>query len=73
MRPPRPGRRVDVTLLRKNGRTFRILATRTMTLTAASPFTTRFARPARGTCLIRARFPGDRSHLASQLTRAFAC
>jgi hypothetical protein len=73
VRPPRPGRPVQITLLRKAGRTFRILATRTLTLTATSHFTTRFARPARGTCRLITRFPGDRSQLASQLTRTFAC
>jgi hypothetical protein len=73
VRPARPRQHVEVTLLRKTGGGFHILASRTLTLTATSHFSTRFARPARGTCRIRARFPGDHDHLASQLARTFAC
>jgi len=73
VRPNRGGQHIQVTFLRKTGRTFRVLARRTLTLTGTSHFTTRFARPARGTCRIKARYPGDSTHLASQLTRTFAC
>jgi hypothetical protein len=73
VQPSRGGQHVQVSLLRKTGRTFRLIARRTPTLTRTSHFTTRFARPAPGTCRIRARYPGDGTHLASQLTRTFAC
>jgi hypothetical protein len=46
VRPGRGGEHVDVTLLRKSGGTFHVLASHTVTLTAGSDFTTAFA-PAR--------------------------
>jgi len=73
VRPSRGGKHVQVTLLRKTGGTFRLVARRTLTLTRTSHFTTRLARPAPGTCRIKARYLGDSTHLASQLTRTFAC
>jgi hypothetical protein len=73
VRPGRGGEQVEVTLLRQSGGTFHVLARRSVTLTATSHFTATFARPAAGTCRIKARYPGDRGHLASELIRTFAC
>lgn len=71
--PNRAGEHVDITVSRKNGRVFHVLARHVVVLTAISRFKTSFSRPASGTCRIQARFPGDGSHLASESSRTFAC
>ena len=71
--PGRAGKHVVVTLSRKSGGRFHVLATHRPTLSSTSHYATSFARPNPGTCRLTARYPGDSTHLASQRTRSFAC
>jgi hypothetical protein len=71
--PRRAGHHVVVTLSRKSGGRFHVLATHRPTLSSTSHYSTSFARPAAGRCRLRTRYPGDASHLASTRTRSVAC
>jgi hypothetical protein len=71
--PRRGGHQVAVTLARRVGGKFRVLATHRPTLTSTSKYLTTFARPARGTCRLTTKYAGDSSHLASSRSVTFAC
>lgn len=71
--PAHPGKRVVVSLFRKRNGVFVQLAVKRPSLSTTSAYVTRFARPRRGACKIRARFPGDTDHLASARTVSFRC
>jgi hypothetical protein len=71
--PNRHGHAVVVSLQRKAGGVFHTVVVHRPTLGAVSHFSTSFARRAAGTCRVVARYPGDATHLASQVTKSFAC
>jgi len=71
--PNRQGRSVVVTLARKVNGSFHVLATHRPPLSSRSRFATTFRRPARGTCRVVARYPGDATHLASTTQRIVSC
>jgi PKD repeat protein len=54
VKPNRSGRHVGVTLQRKQGGSFHVLATHTPTLNSTSHFATSFSRPAAGACRLQA-------------------
>jgi hypothetical protein len=71
--PNQATQQLMVTLLKKRGGDFAVLARQAPLLDAASTYRTSFARSSGGTCKVVARYPGDVSHLASETTQQFSC
>ena len=71
--PNHAGKNVAVTLARKRNGTFRAVATKRPKLSATSSYATAFGRPARGTCRVTARFPGDADSFPSSRRVQFSC
>ena len=82
--PPHPGQRMRVVLKKRRADgSYRTIDVKRPTLTDAldrdgdgvfeSTYRTRFARPKRGRCLIRAVFPGDADHQRSVAQARFRC
>ena len=81
--PPQPGERMRVVLKKRRDGRFVNIAVRRPVLGEAldrdgdgvfeSAYDTRFDRPKRGRCLIRAIFPGTAAHARSAATKRFHC
>jgi hypothetical protein len=71
--PAHPTKMVTVTLYRKRSGVFRRLTVKRPLLNSLSRYATSFSRPARGTCKVTARFPGDIDHLASSKSVIVRC
>ena len=71
--PDRDAKTVRLSLDRKQGGTFRTLATKAVTLDGASTYASTFTRPAAGTCRLRTTYAGDASYLGSRGTKTFSC
>ena len=71
--PNRGGKRVTVSLARKQGGTFKSVATKSVAMANNSTYQATFARPASGTCRLRASYAGDATYLGSTATKIFSC
>jgi hypothetical protein len=71
--PPRPGKRIVVTLYRKRAGVFGTIAAKRPKLSTMSAYAASFARPGRGTCKVTARYPGDAAYAPAAVSRTFRC
>lgn len=73
LNPPLAGEAISVTLLRRRDGGFRKVATKRDDVDVEGRYRVRFARPARGTCKVVARFPGTDDYAPSEDVDRFKC
>lgn len=79
VRPPHHGFNMIVTISKKSGARYEVVAKKTPALAARAGYDDRsffaasFKRPKRGDCRVEAMFVGDGDHRWSQAKRAFGC
>lgn len=73
VKPAHAGKKVEVTLLRKQGGTFVVRGEKMGVLDGNSKYSVSFARLPQGSCRMDAKFPGDVDHDPSKKSVPFLC